>query len=81
MTMEETSQTEWDEDGRLGRELYDHAIDRGELTNLVGDPAHASTVSDLRDQLHSAVQNSFPADGQTLPPIESTPSPTLTREK
>ena len=39
--------TEWDE-GRNGLELYDHANDPGEFTNLAGDPRHAATLQELR---------------------------------
>jgi iduronate 2-sulfatase len=39
--------TEW-EGGTLGRELYDHASDPGELHNLAADPRYASTVTTLR---------------------------------
>jgi iduronate 2-sulfatase len=61
--------TEWDE-GRAGRELYDHESDPRELTNLAGDPAHAKTVAELSGQLRTAAKTTFPADGQT-PPIQS----------
>jgi arylsulfatase A-like enzyme len=56
--------TEWDE-GREGRELYDHEADPKELTNLAEDPAKAATVGELSAQLHEAVKTTFPADGKT----------------
>lgn len=42
--------TEWDQ-GRLGRQLYDHDADPGELSNLADDPRHADTVRSLSRQL------------------------------
>ena len=60
--------TEWDE-SRRGRQLYDHEHDPREQRNLASDPAHAETVAGLRNQLHAAVQASFPPDGQT-PPLQ-----------
>ena len=39
--------TEWDE-GRNGIELYDHAADPGEFTNLANDPRHAAVLKELR---------------------------------
>jgi len=56
--------TEWDE-GRQGRELYDHQTDPQELTNLADRPDHAQTVAELSAQLGTAVKASFPPDGQT----------------
>jgi arylsulfatase A-like enzyme len=56
--------TEWDE-GREGRELYDHESDPKELTNLADVPAHATTVVDLSKQLRHAVTATFPASGKT----------------
>lgn len=56
--------TEWDE-GRQGRQLYDHQSDPRELRNLADIPEHAQTVSDLSRQLQAAVTTTFPADGQT----------------
>jgi iduronate 2-sulfatase len=56
--------TEWDE-GTQGRELYDHAADPKELTNLASQPEHAPTVAELSTQLRNAVKTTFPADGKT----------------
>jgi len=39
--------TEWDE-GRNGIELYDHAADPREFTNLANDPKHAAVLKQLR---------------------------------
>lgn len=55
--------TEWDE-GRKGRELYDHQNDPKELTNLAEKPGHESTLEALAAQLHGAVATTFPAGGQ-----------------
>lgn len=54
--------TEWDE-GRKGRELYDHDADPKELTNLAGLTAYASITTHLAGQLHQAMANSYPPDG------------------
>jgi iduronate 2-sulfatase len=59
--------TEWDE-GRLGRELYDHDTDPTEQTNLADDPRHSADVETLSRQLRDAVAGTFPASG-TRPPI------------
>mgnify|MGYP006273069577 CR=1 FL=1 len=59
--------TEWDE-GRAGRELYDHDADPRELTNLAAVAAHADTVTALGGQLREAVAATLPADG-TIPEI------------
>lgn len=56
--------TEWDE-GRKGRELYDHRSDPRELTNLAQDPTHRETVSRLSQQLAAAVKTTFPPSGET----------------
>jgi arylsulfatase A-like enzyme len=56
--------TEWDE-GRAGRELYDHEADPGELTNLTDAPAHAKTQAKLVNMLREAVASTRPADGIT----------------
>jgi uncharacterized sulfatase len=42
--------TEWKR-GVAGRELYDHANDPNEVTNLAGYPEHAALVKSLSDQL------------------------------
>lgn len=49
--------TEWD-GGKNGVELYDHASDPQEYTNLAGDPRHAETLRELRTLL-----------AEKLPPI------------
>ncbi len=56
--------TEWDE-GKQGRELYDHDADPRELKNLAAAPAQAETVSALSVQLRAAVKASFPPHGPT----------------
>jgi iduronate 2-sulfatase len=56
--------TEWDE-GRKGRELYDHDADPRELTNLVDIPEQAKTVEELSAQLRAAVVTTFPSSGKT----------------
>jgi arylsulfatase A-like enzyme len=55
--------TEWDE-GKQGRELYDHEADPNEITNLADDPAKAAMVNDLAAQLHDAVKTTYPSDGK-----------------
>jgi len=54
--------TEWDE-GRAGRELYDHDADPRELTNLAEAAEHAATVAELSTQLRAAVAATLPAAG------------------
>jgi arylsulfatase A-like enzyme len=56
--------TEWDE-GRKGRELYDHDKDPQELANLAELPAHAETVKGLSSKLREAAKSTFPPDGKT----------------
>ena len=41
---------EWD-DGRGGRQLYDHENDPHELTNLAGQPQHAMRIMQMHEQL------------------------------
>jgi iduronate 2-sulfatase len=55
--------TEWDE-GKQGRELYDHDRDPKELTNLADDPAFAGTVRELSEKLRTATRATFPASGK-----------------
>jgi iduronate 2-sulfatase len=69
--------TEWDE-GREGRELYDHENDPKDLTNLADDQAHATTVANLSKQLHDAVTATFPASGKTPDLREGMWMPNLT---
>src|SRR5262249_26472380 len=56
--------TEWDE-GREGRELYDHDADPRELTNLVHEERLSKTITELHQQLRAAVKTTFPPSGQT----------------
>lgn len=55
--------TEWDE-GKQGRELYDHETDPKEITNLAADPAKAATVNELAAKLHEAIKTTYPPDGK-----------------
>jgi len=68
--------TEWDE-GRQGRELYDHDNDPDELRNLAGVDAHAADVAALQQQLRAAVAASFPPDGKLPGMRAGTWAPTL----
>ena len=56
--------TEW-EQGKQGRELYDHDADPRELKNLAGENAYADTVAQLSGQLRKAVNQTFPPSGKT----------------
>jgi len=56
--------TEWDE-GRQGRELYDHDADPHELKNLADDPAYAATVAELSQRVREAAKTTFPPSGET----------------
>lgn len=58
--------TEWDE-GRRGRELYDHDQDPREITNLADNPVHAATVAELSRRLREAARAAHPASGP--PPV------------
>jgi arylsulfatase A-like enzyme len=69
--------TEWGEDARMGRELYDHESDPRELTNLAKVAAHAKTVKELSQQLAEAVKASFPAAGKTPERREGNWAPVL----
>lgn len=61
--------TEWD-DGRAGRELYDHQSDPQELHNLANDPGQSGTIDQLARQLRDAVAATLPASGE-IPEIQS----------
>ncbi len=56
--------TEW-EQGKQGRELYDHDADPRELKNLAGKSAYVDIVGRLSRQLHKAVNQTFPPSGET----------------
>jgi len=61
--------TEWDE-GRKGRELYDHDNDPNEINNLAEKQEHQGTVATLSGQLQSAVASSLPKSGK-MPEVKS----------
>lgn len=60
--------TEWDE-GRQGRELYDHAEDPREQHNLAAEPAFQATVAGLAEQLQACFRGGYPTAEQT-PPLQ-----------
>jgi len=68
---------EWDQ-GRQGRELYDHENDPKELTNLADRPEHAETIAQLSAQIQQAAKTTFPADGKTPEIQERMWAPNLT---
>jgi iduronate 2-sulfatase len=55
--------TEWDE-GKQGRELYDHHADPRELHNLADDPDHAEVIRNLSTRIRLATKQTFPASGE-----------------
>jgi choline-sulfatase len=63
--------TEWDE-GRSGRELYDHRTDSKESMNLADKPEHAATVAELSSKLRSAILTTLPKDGK-VPEVKNAP--------
>lgn len=69
--------TEWDE-GRQGRELYDHDADPREIANLADEPAYADTVAQLSQQLRAAAKSSLPPSGETPPVRPGLWAPNLT---
>lgn len=56
--------TEWDE-GKGGRELYDHENDSHEITNLAEDSASKETIAELSEQLAEAIKTTFPESGKS----------------
>ena len=55
--------TEWDE-GRRGRELYDHEVDPREQTNLALRAEHAEEVKQLSELVRNAAVDTLPASGK-----------------
>ena len=70
--------TEWDE-GRQGRELYDHESDPKELVNLADSADHAATVADLSAKLKAAVATTLPASGNPPSIREGSWNPAVVR--
>ena len=70
--------TEWDE-GRQGRELYDHESDPKELVNLADSADHAATVADLSAKLKAAVATTLPASGNPPSVREGSWNPAVVR--
>ncbi|MFM8578120.1 MAG: sulfatase [Planctomycetaceae bacterium] len=60
--------TEWDE-GRDGRELYDHDHDPTEHDNLAGRPEQAAVVAELQQLLREAIATTLPPSG-SIPEIQ-----------
>jgi arylsulfatase A-like enzyme len=69
--------TEWDE-GRQGRELYDHDKDPREQTNLAADPSHESIVDELSGRLKAAAASTLPKSGRIPEMREGMWRPSLT---
>jgi uncharacterized sulfatase len=60
ITTERWRYIEWDE-GRAGRELYDHESDPHELTNVASDLRHAKLIRELQRQLNRSAKGVVPA--------------------
>ncbi len=62
--------TEWGADGKDGAELYDHASDPAEMTNLARRPESAKTIAELSKQLHQRIADAkrAPAGLVQIPP-------------
>ena len=52
--------TEWGNNGRNGRELYDYHADPNETVNIVDLPENAELVTHLSEQLHAGWQAALP---------------------
>jgi iduronate 2-sulfatase len=63
--------TQWGKDGFEGEELYDHASDDKEITNVVKEPANAAVLAELKKLIepHRArhLAGRAPATGATGP--------------
>ena len=69
--------TEWDE-GKRGRELYNHDTDPLEQTNLADDPDQADLIAELSATLKEAITQTLPESGEVPKVTQSTWHPNLT---
>ena len=65
--------TEWGNDGRLGRELYNYYADPDETANIADLPENEKLVKDLSEQLHAGWQNALPELPRQIPPSKTLP--------
>ncbi len=69
--------TEWDQ-GKQGRELYDHENDPLEQDNLAADVTQEDRLAEFSTKLRTATAASFPASGQIPAIRDGTWAPNLT---
>ncbi|MFV1969345.1 MAG: iduronate-2-sulfatase, partial [Pirellulaceae bacterium] len=69
--------TEWDQ-GRQGRELYDHENDPLEQNNLAEDSAQSKRVAAWSAQIQATAAATLPESGEIPPLRERTWAPNLT---
>ena len=65
--------TEWGENARLGKELYDHQTDPDEKVNIAGLPENAALVAHLRERLHAGWQAALPGAHQPVSILRTLP--------
>jgi uncharacterized sulfatase len=52
--------TEWGENGKAGKELYDHQTDEREYVNLTSDPKYKATLTEMQTLLHNSWKGALP---------------------
>ena len=65
--------TEWGNDGRLGRELYDYYSDPDETANIANLPENEKLVADLSQQLHAGWRAALPELSRQIHPSKTLP--------